>query len=153
MIKFSSGLALVEIVIGAAIMTVGILAINISYNTYLQYALANQHNVEAANLLSEGEEVFSIFRYKDWNYIGKLSTTTTYYLTFTSDWATTTTPVYVDGMYLRSIIISDVKRDGNDRIATSGTYDPYTKQITVTVSYYQGHATTTKTISAYIANI
>ncbi len=153
MIRFKRGVALVEIVIGAAIMTVGILAINVSFNTYMQYALANQKNVEAANLLAEGQEVVSLIRDKGWNNIAKLSTTTTYYLTFSTDWATTTTPTYVDGVFLRSFTVTDVKRDLNDRIASSGTYDPYTKLITVNVDYFQGHSTTTKTISAYITNI
>ena len=150
-----SGIALIEIVIGSAIILSGILAINFSYSTYMQYALANQGNVQAGYLLAEGLEAVTFLRDKSWSAnIAKLSTTTTYYLTFvSSNWATTTTPQYVDGVFLRSIIISDVKRDANDRISVIGTYDPNTKQITATVSYFQGHATTTKSISTYVTNI
>ena len=147
-------MALVEIVVGAAIMSTGILAINSAYSTYVQYALANQKNVEAGTLLEEGLEVMTFFRDMSWTNISKLSTTTTYYLTFpSSNWATTTTAQYVDGVFLRSIDIADVKRDANDDIASAGTYDSNIKKITATVSYWQGHGTTTRSISTYITNI
>lgn len=151
--KKNVGMALVEILIGSAIISGGILAISTSYTTYFKYALANQKNVEAAYLLEEGLEVVSYFRDETWTNISSLSTTTTYYLAFSSTWATTTTPQYVDGTFLRSLTLSDVRRDANDDIAFSGTYDPNTKMVTATVSYFQGHATTTKTMSMYITNI
>lgn len=148
------GVALVEILIGAAIMSLGILAVNSSYSTYVKYALANQKNVEATRILEEGLEVVSFFRDSSWTNISRLSTSTTYYLSFNgSAWATTTTPQYVDGQFLRSISVSDLKRDSNDDISSSGTYDPNIKQITATVSFWQGHATSTISISEYISNI
>ncbi|MBA3733348.1 hypothetical protein H0W91_03160 [Patescibacteria group bacterium] len=152
--QFKKGMALVEIIIGAAIMSVGIIAINASYSTYVQYALANQKNVEAAALMEEGLEVSTFFRDMGWVNISGLSTTTTYYLTFNgANWATTTTIQYVNGEFLRSINIADVNRDGNDDIATVGTLDPNTKKITTTVSYFQGHSTTTRSMSTYLTNI
>lgn len=148
-------MGLVEVVIGASILTVGILALIGSYSTFVSFAFSNQKNVEAGYLLEEGLEAVTFLRDKGWAVnIATLSTTTTYYLTFNgSYWATTTTPVYVDGQFLRTIGISDVKRDGSDRIAETGTFDPNTKKITATVAYFQGHATTTKSISTYITNI
>ena len=154
-VKTNCGIALVEIVVGSAIILAAVLAINVSYNTYLQYALANQKNVESSYLLEEGLEAVTLLRDKGWvANISKLSTTTTYYLNFVSSvWATTTTAQYVDGVFLRSFSVVDVKRDGSDRIALSGTYDPNTKKITATVAYWQGHSTTTRAISTYITNI
>lgn len=152
--KKNKGMALVEILIGSAIISVGILAVSTSYTEYYKYALANQKNVEAAYLLEEALEVVTFFRDTGWSgNIVPLSTTTTYYLSFASAWATSTSPQYVDGVFLRSFTISDVRRDANQDIATSGTYDPNTKKITASVSYWQGHSTTTKTMSAYITNI
>ncbi len=146
---------MVEIIIGSAIMLVGILAISVSFNTYLEYSLSNQKNVEATYLLQEGIEVMTFFRDKGWtNNISRLSTTTTYYLTFSSNtWATSTSPQYVDGLFLRSINVYDVRRDANDDIAVSGTYDSNIKLVTATVSYFQGKGTTTKSMSKYIVNI
>jgi len=154
-LKKNKGFGLVEIILGASILTVGILALIISYTTYVKFALSNQKNVQAAYLLEEGIEAVTILRDKGWTAnIATLSTTTTYYLSWNgSHFATTTTAQYVDGQFLRSVGISDVKRDGSDRIATAGTWDPNTKKITATVSYFQGHATTTKSIASYISNI
>src|SRR3989344_2236130 len=137
------GMALIEILIGAAIISMGVLAISTSYTEYYKYALANQKNIEAAYLLEEGLEVVTFFRDTSWTNISNLSTTTTYYLIFSSAWATTTTAQYVDGVFLRSFNVSDVLRDGNDDIASSGTYDPNTKKVTFSTVYWQGHATTT----------
>lgn len=150
-----AGIALIEIVIGAAIILTGILSISSAYSTYLQYALANQKNVEASYILGEGLEVITFMRDSGWTAnISKLSTTTVYYVRWTGTaWATTTTPQYVDGIFLRSIGISDVFRDGSDDIAASGTYDSGTRKITATVSYFQGHATTTRSMATYITNI
>ncbi len=152
--KKTKGITLVEVLIGAAIISVGVLAAISSFNVYVSYALANEKNVGAAYLLEEGVEVMTFMRDQNWVNISKLSTTTTYYLTWNgSAWATTTTPQYVDGVYLRSITVSDLQRDANDDIVQNGgTYDPNTKQINSTVSYWQGHATTTKTVSTYLGN-
>ncbi len=153
--NITKGMALVEIIIGSAIISVGVLAAIISYNTYIEYALANNKNIQASYLLEEGLEVMTFFRDKGWtSNISKLSTTTPYYLLYSGGaWATTTTPQYVDTAFLRSISIADVARNGSDQISTSGTYDSGTKKITVTVAYLQGHATTTRSLSLYLANI
>jgi len=153
-VRENRGMALVEILIGAAIIAGGIFAASTSFSTYVNYALANQKNIQASYLIEEGLEAMTSMRDIAWINISHLSTTTTYYLTWNGTrWATTTTSQYVDGEFLRSIQVSDLKRDGNDDIAIAGTYDPNTKQITATVSYYQGHATTTKSTSVYLANI
>ncbi|MFZ2522786.1 MAG: hypothetical protein WAW92_00165 [Minisyncoccia bacterium] len=151
----SKGSAMAEIIIGSSIMLVGILAISVAFNTYLNYALTNQKNVESTYLMQEGLEAMSFLRDIGWtNNFGSLSTTTTYYLVWSgSRWATTTTEQYVDGSFLRSISVTDVKRDANSDIATSGTYDPDIKLVTVSVSYLLGQATTTKSMSRYIVNI
>ncbi len=150
-----AGMALVEILIGSAIISVGILAAISSFNAYTNYALANQKNIQAGYLLEEALEAVTFLRDGGWTAnISRFSTTTTYYLAFTgSAWATTTTPQYVDGEFLRSVRVYDVKRNGLDVISSSGTFDPNTKLVTATVDYFQGHATTTKSISTYITNI
>jgi type II secretory pathway pseudopilin PulG len=153
--KKTQGMALVEIVVGATIISMIAWAAASTYNTYISYALTNQKNVQASYLLEEGLEVVTYFRNKSWlGNIAPLSTSTTYYLLWSgTDWATTTTAQRIDGEFLRSVAIADVKRDGSDRIASSGTFDPNTKKITTTVSYFQGHSTTTRSISTYITNI
>lgn len=154
--KKNRGIALVEVLIGSAIISVGILALSTSYATYVNYALSNQKNVQASYLLEEGLEAITFLRDKGWSAnITPLSTSTTYYISWNGTyWATTTTAQYVDGQFLRSISMGDVRRGSNDRISTTtGTVDPNSKQITVTIDYFQGHATSTQVMSTYISNI
>ena len=148
-------MGLIEIVIAAALLSLSILSLVSTYNTFISFAFSNQKNVEASYLLEEGLEAMTFLRDKSFTTnIKTLSTSTVYYLTFNGTyWATTTVPQYVDGIYLRSVGVSDVKRDASDKISASGTYDPNIKQVTATISFYQGHATTTKSISTYISNI
>lgn len=156
--KNENGIGLIEVIIGASIISVGIIALIQGYNIYLNYALANSGNVQAAYLMEEGMEGVTFIRDKGWTAnIFPLSTTTTYYLAFdnsASTWKATTTVQYVDGTFLRTINVNDVARDASAYIVTSGgTYDSNTKKITVTVKYFQGHATTTRTMTSYIANV
>lgn len=149
------GFGLIEIVIGSAILVAVVLAAGSAYTTYMKYAFANERNIQISYLLEEGLEAVTFLRDRGWTAnIAPLSTATTYYLTWNgSYWATTTSAQYIDGEFFRSINIADVRRDGNDQIAVSGTVDTNTKQVTATVSFRQNNATTTKSISTYIANI
>ena len=58
----NAGMALVEIVIGAAIISSGILAASSAYSTYVTYAFSNEKNVQASYVLEEGLEVISFFK-------------------------------------------------------------------------------------------
>ncbi|MBX4198176.1 hypothetical protein KW782_02455 [Candidatus Parcubacteria bacterium] len=149
------GVGLVEIIIGSAIIVTGVLALSEGYAQYVKFALANEKNIQAAYLAEEAIEVVTQLRDFGWTRnIGSLATSTTHYLSWTgSVWATTTVPEYVDGIFLREIHLADVYRDGSDRITNTGTLDPNSRFLTVTISYPQAHATTTKSISTYISNL
>jgi prepilin-type N-terminal cleavage/methylation domain-containing protein len=149
------GFTIIEVLIGSAIILIGILALITAYTTYVQYALSNEKNTQMVYLQEEAIETMGFLRDSGWTKnIKNLSTTTTYYLIWSSNsWATTTTMQYVDSTFLRQITLSDVFRDSNDKIANSGTYDSDTKKITVTVSYGGGKGTTTKSLSSYLANL
>ena len=156
--KSQQGIGVIEVLIGASIITIGLVALIESYNVYLNYALANSGNVQAAYLLEEGIEGMTFIRDKGWTAnIAPLSTTTTYYLAFDavgSTWKVTTTAQYIDNTFLRKVGITDVNRDASGYIVSSGgTYDASTKLMTVTLDYFQGHGTTTRTMSSYISNI
>jgi hypothetical protein len=74
--------------------------------------------------------------------------------TASSTWKATTTVEYVDGVFLRSFNLDDVWRDVNGEIVTSGgIYDTDTKSVMATINYFQGKATTTRTMTTYITNI
>jgi type II secretory pathway pseudopilin PulG len=157
-VLYIKGMGLVEIVIGTAIIVTGILALSSSYGLYVRYALTNDKNLQSGYIIEEDLEAVTFLRDKSWTtYIQPLSTSTTYYLSWNAVanpyWQTTATPQYVDNTFLRSFVVRDVFRDANGKIASSGTYDPNTKFITASVAYYQGSATTTQTMSTYVANL
>ncbi len=150
----TKGFGLIEVVIGSAIITIGILGVITGFTTYVRYALSNERNIQAAYLLEEGVEAVTFLRDKGWTtYITPLTASTTYYLAYNgSYWTATTTKQYVEE-FVRSFVITAVTRDANDKIAASGTNDPNTKKVTVTLQYHQGSSTTTKSISTYITNM
>ncbi len=150
------GMGIVEVIIGAAIIATGILALIDAYTTYVRFALANQKNVQAAYLAEEGLEVVTFFRDTSWVNIKGLSTSTPYYLQWNSTkWATSTSQQYIDG-FLRSVQLLDVYRDGSNRIITNGSlgaYDPDARKVIVQIDYAEKEATTTKTMTTYITNV
>lgn len=149
----NKGFGLIEIVVGVSILAVSLVGIGAVAQRSLALSRASLQETQANFLLEEGSEVVRFFRDTAWVNISGLSTTTTYYLTYGTKWATTTTLTKVDNVFTRSITVADVKRDVNDDIASSGTYDAGTKKISVTLSWPNGIATSTKTVQFYLTDI
>ncbi|MDO8493030.1 MAG: hypothetical protein Q7S19_00590 [bacterium] len=151
----NNGSGIIEVVVGLAIISVGIFSILRTYNYYIKFAIAHRYDVQLALLAEEGIEAVKLLRDTGWaTKITPLSSGTNYSLAYaTSSWASTTTIKYIDGRFNRTFILSDVYRDSNDRIASSGTLDPNTKKVIVSVFARNILATTTKSISTYITNI
>ena len=154
--RHTKGIGLIEVVIGSAIILVGVLALIASYNTFVAYAFQNGRNIQAALLLEEGFEAVKFMRDSGWDTnIGALSPGTTYYLYFDgTKWTSTTTAqAYVDGVFLRTFTVSTVYRDAGNDIAGSGTADSNTKKLTVDVAYRTSSGTTTRSVSTYLTNL
>lgn len=149
----SGGFGLIEMVVGISVLSISLVGIGAVAQRSLALSRQSLQETQANFLLEEGSEVVRSFRDKGWVNIGNLSTTTTYYLTYGSTWATTTTASKIDNTFTRTITVSDVTRDVNDDIAASGTYDSGTKKITVTLSWVSGFATSTKTVQMYLTDI
>ncbi len=151
------GLTLVEVLVSTSIILVFFLALVTVYNTYLKLARANIDSVKAVFLAEEGIEAMKILRDSSWtNKIIPLVTGTNYYLVFNNGmWTTNTTNTYIDSTFERKINIHPVSRNSStDEIVTSGgVNDPNTKLLTVTVSWNNRGATTSKAISTYITNL
>ncbi len=152
----TTGMSLVEILIGCTIITIGILALINTYSVYVKYALTHDKNVQASYLLAEGLEAVSLLRDQSWSAnITPLSSGTTYYLAFNgTSWTLMAGMQYVDSIFLRTAVLEDVTRDASDKIiSSSGTADANTKKVTITVAYPQSNGTTTQSISKYITNL
>ena len=89
-----------------------------------------------------------------WTNISALNIATNYYLTYSSpNWSLSTTSNTV-GIFTRTVVLSAVNRDDTTKdISSSGTNDPKTKLVTVTVSWPEGGTTITKTLQFYIIDI
>ncbi len=114
------------------------------------------NNVQAAYIAEEGLEAMTFMRDNGWTAkIAPLSTSSVYYLAFSNNtWVATTAIQYIDTTIVRTIELDEVKRDGTGEIVTTGgTADPDTRLVTVNVNYFQGHATTTRTMSTYLTNL
>ena len=149
------GFGLIEIVIGGAILATVFVAVSAYYQQSLVISRSTAHLTQASFLLEEGIEVAKIFRDTSWTNISAPVTGSSYYLTFNgTSWATSTTNTYIDGVFERKIVLSDVYRDANDDIVSpGGVLDTGTRKATVTVIWYEKTATTTKSISTYLTNI
>lgn len=153
--KKIKGFSLVEVVIGSAIIFLVVMGIVVTSNYFLKLALANVPKVKSSFLLEEGIEAVKFLRDKSYILnIQSLSTSTPYYLVFDGYWKATTTPNYIDGFFERTFVLEDVYRDVDKVIvSTPGTLDPKSRFITVSVSWFNNNATTTRTMSTYITDI
>lgn len=153
--RHSKGFGLIEIIIGSAILTISLIAVSTYFQKSLQLSQDSAKTVQASFLLEEGIEVAKFFRDTSWQNISGLTVGTSYFLQFDgTKWATTSSNIFVDGVFERKLVIDSVARDANDDIVSSGgTDDADTKKTTVSVSWLGRNGTTTKSISTYLTNI
>jgi len=154
-IKINKGFSLVEIVIGASIISLFLFASVPLFQSYLKAGSQNTKIIQASFLLEEGIEAVKMLRDNGWqNNITTLDTGTEYHLYFNGvSWETSNSSNQIDGVFRRTVTLSDVYRDNSDNIAESGTIDSDTQKVDVSVSWLGNRGTTTKTLSTYITNI
>ena len=150
------GLTLVEVLIATSIILVFMVALFGVHNLYLKTAFSNRSIVKAAQLAEEGLEAVRFLRDSSWDTnIASLSLDTDYYPAFTGGgWQITSAKTLLDGVYERKVRFSAVYRDASaDIVVSGGTLDPNTLAVVSAVSWLNGAATTTKSISTYITDI
>lgn len=153
------GFGLLEVVIGVAIISLAIFGLLSVAQNSLRVSEYSLREAQAGYLLLEGAEAVRFMRDVSWANIGNLSTSATYYISYSTTantYATSTVNTFVDGVFSRSFTVADVNRDATSQdIVTppSGIYDAGTKKITVNVSWYNRNATTTKSLDFYLTNI
>ena len=154
-LKTNLGFGLVEVVVGVSLIFITLVGLVSTYGLFLKVALKNTAKIQASYLVEEGLEAMRSIRDEDWDTnVAVLSLGVEYGFTFDgSQWTLDTTPTLIDGLFYRTLNVAEVFRDGNSDIAPTGVSDPNTKLFTVSVSWLEGSATTTKSISAYLSNI
>lgn len=148
-----TGFGLVEILVGSSMLVVILLSFSFFYKEVLELTTRTTALVQSNYLLDEGMEAAKLMRDSGWDTnIAAVSTSTKYHLAFSGNlWISTTTSSLIDNVYDRTITFDDVFRDINDDIATTGTYDPNARKVTIEVSWYNG-ATSSNSVSTYITN-
>lgn len=154
--SYEKGFGLVEVVIASAVLSVSLIGISGFFQTALRASNITESAVQGDYLLEEGVEAVKFLR--DSGYIANIksmSTTTTYYFAWNgTQWTATTTGSFIDNRFERKLTFSDAYRDVNSDLAASGTYDPNTKRIGVSVAWWTPVVgTTTHSIQAYVTNI
>jgi Tfp pilus assembly protein PilV len=154
-LSHQTGLSLVEVIIATSIISVFLVTLVSVYNLYLTLSLSNIKKVEATFLAEEGIEVLRTVRDESWDGITAFTSGVPYDVVFSGgNWQATTTINKLDGLYERRIVLDDVMRNGSsDIVESGGINDPDTKKITVTVSWSDKNATTTKVIYSYMTNL
>ncbi len=149
-----SGFMTVEVLIAVSVITISILAATTVAQKSVYVSRQGLHFSQANFLLEEGGEAVRILRDNSWSNISSLAAGTTYYPVFSlGTWTLSTTPNTV-GVFTRKVVFSNVNRDNTTKdISPTGTDDPGTKLVTVTISWPEGGATITKTLSFYILDI
>ncbi len=156
-LQYSKGIALVEIVVGAAIIATSFVAILGIYTALTKLSIQALPKMQAAMVAEEGLEAVRSLR--DAGYtskLGALSSGTPYYLswsTASSTFYATTTKSLVDNTFSRTMTVANAYRDASYNIASAGTNDANTKLVTITVTWSSGGATSTYALQSYVSNI
>ncbi len=151
---YNQGFLIVEMLVAISIITVSILAAMSVSQKAVYVSRESFHATQAGYLLEEGAEAVRVLRDNAWSNISSLTAGTTYYPTFSGGTWTLSTTANTAGIFTRTVTIADVNRDNTTQdISISGTNDPGTKLVTVTVSWSEDATVVTKTLSFYIINI
>lgn len=144
----------VEILVAVSIITVSILAAMTVAQKSIYVSRQAFHATQASFLLEEGAEAVRILRDNMWTNISSLTAGVNYYPTFSGGTWTLSQTANTVGIFTRTATITNVNRDDTTKdISITGTNDPKTKLVTITVSWPEGGVTVTKTLQFYIMDI
>ena len=150
----SSGFGMIEMfVVIALILGTFVAMLQLAVFERRSQVLASQR-IKATILTEQALEVTRSVRDKSWDAFFALSLNTAYYPVFSAnEWDLTLTNPGPTDIYTVSVQISEVFRDGNDNISSSGTSDDQTREITATVTWTgQGGDVNDIFITTYLTN-
>lgn len=162
-----SGFGLVEVVVGATMLSATLLGVSYFFQKTLEFTRLTENTIKAGYLLEEGAEAARYLKVAGYlTQIYSLTPETPYYLNwgvFTpgidQGWKPTLAqPPFIDGLFERTITTSVVRRyesPATPDIIPPGSFavgadDPATRLVTVRVAWREKSATTTQSVSIYI---
>jgi hypothetical protein len=150
------GFGILEIVLGATILTTVFGAASLFYQKGIQESRDALNRTQATLLASEGIEAARVMRDADWSNISGPTDGTSYYLYWTgTSWATSTAPSLVNDIFEWTITYNDVYRDATTHniVESGGVLDSDARKITSVVSWYDHGATTTRSVATYFTDL
>jgi len=153
--KYQRGFFLIEVVVVASIVSVVLVLLLGSIQNSVEASQRSLERTQASYLLEEGAEALKSIRSNAWTGISSLTAGTTYYLAWSNGaWSLSTTPSQIDNRFTRTLVMSDVSRDVNGDIVTSGgTTDAGTKKFTITTTWVAPSRTYTESLELYLTDI
>lgn len=153
--KFSKGFGLVEIVVVIGIVTVALFSFSQTGIVAVKVLRQEKENMEATLLAKEALEAVRAVRDESWtNNISPLVNGSSYYPVIENGkWKlSVSSPGFINGKYDRYVIFSEVLRDAQDKIASSGDIDSGTRKVTSRAQWFKNNATSTVELATYITN-
>jgi prepilin-type N-terminal cleavage/methylation domain-containing protein len=134
-IKYNRGFGMIEIVVVSAILVLVVVAVTGAMRLYVILVQSNAEKAQAALLTEEALEVVNIWRDTTWDgLIYPLSVGTPYYIYWNGTrYATSTATTTSHGSLVTKIVFGAINRNSSDNISQTGTLDPRTRQVTVTI--------------------
>lgn len=152
--KNKRGFGLVEVIVAISIILLVLSSIYGVHVFYIKTVFSNINKVRATFLLEEGVEAIKLIRDQNWENIADLSVDEDHFLAFNGNfWQVTDANVFIDALFERKFSLERVRRESSGVISSSGaSYDEDTRKVNVTVSWFDGTATSSRSISTYITN-
>ncbi|MEK7607762.1 MAG: hypothetical protein AAB484_02485 [Patescibacteria group bacterium] len=153
--EFKKGSTLIEIVVVTAILALVSLAFLGTFTALSQFHYKDMLIIKGELLAEEGIEALRFVKESGWNNLSSIPSGSKRYLSLApSAWSITTNPEVVDGEFFRYFRVYEVLRDASDDIvSSSGTIDPDTLLLDVSVDWNWRGSTTTANYKSYITNI
>lgn len=148
------GLGMVEIIVVIAVIIVAFTAILQLFRLEIRTERVRREELRAYALLSEAMEAARSVRDDEWSNLSTLTPGVDYYSTIQDgSWILSgTDPGQING-YSRWVVLSQVQRDANDDIVSSGgTLDPDTLLVTGYVEWQSGGETKNRSLATYLTN-
>src|SRR5258706_1755971 len=148
-IKSQKGQSLVELLLAIGIASIIFPALLGSLIATRQGRAQQDQRTQAVALMREGQEAVRVVREKDWTTFAVDGTYNP--VASGSSWILASGSATTNG-FTTSIVVSDIYRNVQGNIAATGTLDPSTKQVVVTVSWSAPIATSVSSTAYYTRN-
>ncbi len=151
---YTKGVSLIEVLISISIVSILLVAIGQSINTYAGARATLLNNTKATYLAEEGVEIIRAVRDNSWNTINALPANTLRYLSVsTTTFSVVTTPEVIDSSFRRAFIVRPVYRNSADDIVASTTSGATVDGGSRQIDMYVGGPSGTTTMQVILTNI